>query len=81
MSLFSFLTDKNGHSFKDLVRINEELNNENLALQKQGLSQAQEMATEVQTLMDEVQSLKQQLAQQAETANSKINETESESEL
>jgi chemotaxis protein histidine kinase CheA len=81
MSLFSFLTDKNGHSFKDLVRINEELNNENLALQKQGLSQAQEMALEIQALMDEVQNLKQQLDQQAETANSKINETESESEL
>ncbi len=81
MSLFSFLADKTGHSFKDLVRINDELRNENLALQKQGLSQAQDMAQEIQALMDEVQSLKQQLDQQAETANSKINETESESEL
>lgn len=81
MSLFSFLTDKNGHSFKDLVRINEELKNQNLALQNQGLSQAQEMAAELEALVNEVESLKQQLSQQTETANHKINETESESEL
>ena len=81
MSLFSFLTDKNEQAFKDLVRTNEELRNENLSLQKLGLSQAQEMAAELQSLMDEVESLKQQLAQQTETANNKINETESEAEL
>ncbi len=81
MSLFSFLTDKNEPLVKDLARINETLKKENLALQMQGLTQAQEMAHEVQVLMAEIETLKGQLNEQAGLSSEKINETEAESEL
>ncbi len=81
MSLFSFFTDKNDPLVKDLARINETLKNENLALQKQGLNQAQEMAHEVQALMAEIETLKAQLDKQVGLSSEKINETAAESEL